>query len=178
MTLSDHENSKRLKKLLDMDWANELTPLVDMLNLGHGSQVGEAVREIGAILKGCYSIRTCNEARRLERFLSTKLATATNSVKIIGLAGGNIRVDLEAEGLVENLWADFICIFLYRDDWRDLLGSCPLCQKWFERSRKNQVYCSEACKSKAAYARSAESRRSARRERYRKDKLVGQRTSL
>ena len=51
-----------LHDLLNMDWANELTPLVHFLNEGHSSIVGLALREIGVILTSFYSMQTDKDA--------------------------------------------------------------------------------------------------------------------
>lgn len=175
--------------LLEMDWRKQLSPLVRFLNLEPGSaDLEQAVREsnlpIGTeaslealvslanemafALDGFYSMRTHEDAQRLEDFLTPKLAFGVNRVKIIDLKAKKIRVDLVYSGIIRNIWADFICIFLYRDNWRELLGRCPQCRKWFERSRKDQIYDVESCRGKAAYARNQEARRAERRERYRK----------
>ncbi len=182
-----------LDGLLEMDWEHEVSPLVDFLNLESdfaelqqavqdseilkekGGPVEDFMRlhnEIKYVLNAYYEILTEVDAKRLEKFLTRMLAKTRNRVKIIDLADKQIRVHLEASTVIQNLWADFICIFLRMDNWTKLLGKCPQCEKWFERPRKNQIYCTEGCKSKAAYTRNKDDRRLERRERYRKEKSI------
>ncbi len=182
-----------LDSLLKMDWETEVSPLVEFLNLGSDvDELRRAVREseilkdkggspsdfidfrkeMDGFLHRFYEMDSASEAKRLEKFLTRMLANAKNKVKIIDLADKQIRVRLEVSTFIQNLWADFICIFLQRDDWTQLLGKCPQCAKYFERSRKNQIYCGEVCKNKAAYARNADVRRLERRIRYRKGRML------
>ncbi len=135
-----------LDGLLEMDWGNGLSPLVDFMNLGSGSaELQQAVREynihkekrapvedfmnlrkdMASVLESFYSMRTWADAQFLEGFLNERLESATNRVKVIDLGSKRIRVDLEAGNIIQDLWADFICIFLYRSNWIDLLGKCP-----------------------------------------------------
>ncbi|MFC1715570.1 hypothetical protein ACFL6S_18005 [Candidatus Poribacteria bacterium] len=183
-----------LDSLLKMEWGGEILPLVDFLNLGSNSDELEQAFQKSKILKGeegvssgdfgtlskgmaralesLYSMRTWADAQDVEEFLNERLRIMTNKFKVIDLESRKTKVGLEADGSIQNLWADFMCIFLYRDNWWELLGKCPQCGKWFKRTRKDHVYCSETCRGKASYARNREKRRSERRERYRKNQRI------
>lgn len=161
-----------IENLQKMDWGHDLSPLVDFLNAAIEStemQEFPVLRnEIESVLQEFCSASTWTDdgVKYIEYELEKKLQSAINVV-IIDPVAGKIKVNLEVEGVIENIWADFICIFLYRRDWREKLGQCPHCDIWFERSRKDKKWCSENCRGKAAYARHGDDRRLARRERYR-----------
>lgn len=156
--------------LLTMNWADDVAPLVEFLNAAIDcTEFGHLRNEMESILQMFANMQTEDDADHLGHELEKKLQGVTNEVKIIDRAARKIEVSLVVEGVIENIWADFICIFLYRN-WRDLLCQCGHCAVWFERSRKDRVWCSESCRSKAAYARHGEVRRSERRERYRAQK--------
>lgn len=166
-----------IEKLQKMDWGHDLSPLVDFLNSPIEStemQKFAVLRnDMAGILQAFRSAHTFSEGtvEYIEQELEKKLQSAFNEVKIIDLVAGKIKVNLKVEGVIENIWADFICIFLYRD-WRGKLAQCGHCDIWFERSRKDKMWCSENCRSKAAYARHGDERRSARRVRYVKQKAM------
>jgi len=184
-----------LDSLMKIDWNNELAPLLDFLNLDHVPDPMRHRISMSYAPKG----GTCSAAdiaklhdhmrfllewlsdphmglpadrERLEKFLSSSLRYLHSEVKVPDPEVRSVRVYATADGILPNIWADFICTFLARDDWREVLGKCPQCQIWFQRSRKDQVYDSDVCKGKAAYARQGPERRSARRQRYWRDKLI------
>lgn len=179
------------KLLLEMNWSQEVAPLASFLNLTSAElqdmymnsgtvktpidHILQFQKDVSLILD---AIRARSglaelegeELRGLADFLTAKLGGARN--RVVFLENLRVRVDVVTDELTDDLWADFIFLFLNRDDWMDQLGRCPQCETWFEKSRKNQVYCTDRCKSKAAYHRYRDERRSARRERYRKGKTV------
>lgn len=183
-----------LDSFLEMDWEGELSPLVRFLNLGHDSdELEEACRssaklreqevpiedfmdfhkDITEALESLCAIQSSEGSRKVGEFLSSKLAETTfNRIEILDLRARQVRVALVGKNIIAELWADFICIFLSQDDWMDHLGRCPFCKTWLQKSRKDRVYCSEACRGRAAYNRHKKQRRESRRARYRRDKRI------
>ena len=101
-----------LDDLLKMDWENEVSTLVDFLNLGSDfAELQQAVREseilkekggpvkdfmdfhneIKSVLNAYYEMLTEVDAKRLEKFLTRMLAKTRNRVKIIDLADKQTR---------------------------------------------------------------------------------------
>jgi len=179
--------------LLEMKWYQEVTLLASFLNLtsaelqdmyansgivkqkipiGH---IQQFQKDVSLTLTAIQAKAGLGELGREELqgmadYLTGKLGGARN--RVVFLENLRVRVDVVTDEITDDLWADVIFLFLSRGDWMDQLGRCPQCETWFEKSRKNQVYCSDRCKSKAAYDRYRDERRSARRERYRKGETV------
>lgn len=166
-----------IENLQKMDWGHDLSPLVDFLNAAIVSAEMQEFailrNEIEAILQEFCSAYTLTDGsvEFIEIQLEKKLHSAFNEVKIIDSVAGTIQVNLVVLGAIENIWVDFICIFLYRS-WRAQLAQCPHCDTWFERSRRNKIYCTGNCRNKAAYARHGDVRRSERRKRYSEQKAL------
>jgi len=186
------ESEYDLDSLLEMDWAEELAPLVGFLNLNDGyaelqrsfekstlfkdkSSVDHVMgfhKDVTYILEELRSLRTWEGARELAKFLTPKLQNMKNEIAVVDLKTRQFRVNLFIEKIIDELWADFICVFLSRGDWLDKLGRCPECKKWLEKKRRDQIYCSDLCRSKASYKRHQEERRESRRARYMKNKRI------
>lgn len=179
--------------LLDMQWDQEVAPLAHFLNLTpdklqnmytNSARIKQKApiddirwfqRDVSLYLEAIQGKKgmerlASEDLDRLAESLTGKLGGTRN--KVIFRDNLQVRVDLAADKLVDNLWADFICFFLSRDDWMDKLGKCPQCEKWFGKSRKNQIYCSTSCKNTVAYHRHQDERKSERRQRYRKGKPI------
>ena len=143
-----------LESLVNMEWRSEVSVLADFLNHACGeAEVVNLALEMKYVLT-LFESGSGEEAERVEEFLTSKMARMRNYVKIMPhLEAKKVRVYLEADSEVEEVWADFICAFLTMDNWRALLGKCPQCGRWFARSRGNQVYSRPSCRQAASNTR-------------------------
>jgi hypothetical protein len=63
------------------------------------------------------------------------------------------RIVLDAGGIDTLLWLTLFEFVKETPNYRTLLRVCPQCWKIFIKPRKNAIFCSHACASKAAYKR-------------------------
>lgn len=63
------------------------------------------------------------------------------------------RIVLDAGGIDTLLWLTLFEFIKETPNYRTLLRVCPLCSKIFIKPRKNAMFCSHTCASKAAYKR-------------------------
>lgn len=182
-----------LRSLSEMDWGTDIALLIWFLNLTN-AELQDAYRnstsfkrntdletlmkfhsDIALVLDFFYSFSRDNG--RIEEFLTGKLVEASH-LRVGITKDSHVRVSIELRdpngfnAVIKDIWIDLICVFLNREDWIDHLGRCAHCKTWFERSRKDQLYCSESCRSKAAYTRYRESRKTAERKLYHDDNRI------
>ncbi len=174
MQKDQEQTEYSLDSLLEMDWGREVASLAFFLNLTVNDLVEmfptstfkgklplehllDFHKEISYILGSLDSIPSEKHLRQIEQVLSAKLAPGRAKNQVVVTESLQARVELHPEALIDELWADFIFLFLGRD-WNKELGRCVHCTTWFQKFRKSQMYCSESCKNKAYYHRDRKKR--------------------
>lgn len=160
------------KGLLWMNWWREVSPLVDFLNLEpHSGRITKAVvgrggqpsvtdfmslgNEMEFVLDSLNAMETPDDAERVAAFLASRLTGAQVDVEVMSLRSKRVEPVVVGDGIIPNIWADFVCIFLQRG-WTRLLGRCPRCGRWFARSKvcTGRYYCdTDACEAARANSR-------------------------
>jgi len=158
-----------LDDFMQMDWGREVEPLIYFLNQSHDDlrrmypsspfkgqapedDVVNFHRDISYILGLLDSAPGVKQLQQVEIELTTKIVNVRSRVFMSNDLKAHVDIDTDNLGIFEKIWLDFIFIFLQRN-WNEVLGRCANCQKWFKKSMKNQIYCSNNCKVKMHYKR-------------------------
>jgi hypothetical protein len=157
---------ERYKALGGLDEIREVFPSWKVL--------GQFRDEIKSVLDDFDNVYCYGDAYALEERLEDKLKSfgLLHTILIQDLEQGNIRVSVGGDTGLESLWTDFIFVFLTQNNCREILGRCYHCEKWYARGRRDQLYCDDICRGKAAYRKNRGAGDHPRRVGYRRGNLL------